>query len=569
MEVPRENPTFDTTPPLMRNIPTPFIALCGGLFTFPFALSAQRLVLTDTMLNQTAGLYVSEMELASGTIGLMTGTAYGFGGPGASGAGYVASVHLDSCDWAQGLFVGWSRTFSDTCSLYLGDTAYLRQDGSILGTTVLADGNILAFGSTGESDRAAMVALLQADGDTLWTTSVRSLPSDAWFADAEQATDGSIYCVGSLRDTLNLTDQFIARLTATGELLWTRTIAMPGSNDDARQCFAQGDTLVVFSFTGDLPGTDTINEGDISVLRVSSAGELLDSRVLALPTYFGYGRVIRVDDGSFFLCSSFAYPQEPGLAECGILHLSAELDTLEAPLKVSYLDDMDEVRSADLVYDDASGTLYIGGTGLTGVAEFGTFVVAAPLAQPSAAWGRLVQDNPILYGGIGLTDDNARVRTLISQFGTGRTYVHSWDSATGGLGPAAACEGITSTWTPSILPWEVEIADAPLVLSEPTTQAYHGLTVGEHNWVADVCPAPPPPDACSTGLLQSVESPAAQVWPNPAAPGELVRFAGRAQVYDALGRLIRTSVDHMAAPEQQGCYLVVTEPGSSLLVVRQ
>ncbi len=552
----------------MYRTPNPSIILFSGLFTLPFTLTAQRLVLNDTTLIQSAGLFVSEMELISGTRCIMTGSAFDFD-QNTPDAGYIASVYLDSCDWAQGQFVGWSRTISDTSHFHLNDSTYVRQDGSILGCTALDSGAVLACGSTGQNDRAGMVALLQADGDTVWTTSVRSLPGHAWFSDAQQAADGSIYCVGSVRDTLDMTDHLIARFTPGGELLWYRTIPLPETNDDARQCFVQGDTLIVFSFTGDIPSTDTINEGVVGVLRISSAGELLDSRRLAMPERFTYGKVMPDGSGGFFFCTAYLEPLESGMAECGVLHLNGALDTVGVPWKVSDLNGIDGSRGVGLAYDALSNTLFIGGAGPTGVGIFGSFVVAVPLAQPDAAWGRLVHDVPILFGGIGLTDDNMRVRLLVAQYGTGRTYVHSWDAATGDLGPAATCEWETYAWAPAIEPWEVVIAEAPMVLAEPVAEAYHGLTFAQHTWVADVCPAPPTPDACIVGIGRPVDIPLAQVWPNPVAPGELVRFAGRAQVYDALGRTIRTNVTQMAAPEQPGCYLVVMGGRRSVLVVQE
>lgn len=548
----------------------PSIVLGNVLLLFPLVLSAQRLELTDTTLNTTSWLFVSDMELDPGTGCIMSGTSLNFASPADPGAGYIASVYLDSCDWAQGLFVKWSRTLSDTSLILVGDSNYVREDGSILGCTVLEDGTMLACGSVGHVDRSPMVALLEDDGDTAWTTAVLTIAAQVWFRDAQQAADGSIYCVGTLLDdSLSSYDPLIARFSATGELLWFCTVEFPGVYyDTGEQCFPQGDTLVVFCSTGEAVGPDSLNVGDISVLRFSSSGELLDSRLLDTPDHLTYGKVVRDGNGGFFLCTSYLPTLDSDGAECGILHLNAALDTVGVPMKASFLHDIDGFTRPGMVYDASSGKLFIGGAGETGVGTFCSFALGVPLAQPAAAWGRLVQDVPIFFGGMGLTDDNTRLRLLVSQIGSGRTYVHSWEAATGRLGQAATCEWETFTWNPAIEPWDVQIAEAPVVLSEPSAQGYHGLTFGDHTWIAEVCPDAPPPDACSVGQEQPAEAPTTHLWPNPAAPGELVRFAGQAQVYDALGRTIRTNVMQMAAPEQPGCYLVVTGERRAVLVVR-
>ena len=92
---------------------------------------------------------------------------------------------------------------------------------------------------------------------------------------------------------------------------------------------------------------------------------------------------------------------------------------------------------------------------------------------------------------------------------------------------------------------------------------------------AEVTSALCPDSVCVTvyvdgtvGLAAEAVVPTTVVWPNPVAPGELVRFANHAQVYDTLGRTIRTNVTQMAAPEQPGCYLVVTGERRSVLVVQ-
>lgn len=554
----------------MRSCPISTFTIAAILVAFPFTGSAQRLELNDTAHYFSGGVFITDMKLVSDAEFLLSGYAlYNFG-PGVPGEGFVASVSIDTCEWADGLFVNWSRTFADTSHFQYMDSTYVRSEGTIRGCTPLGSGAILACGSSGPDDRDAMVALLDALGDTLWTTWVRSSAEDAWFTDAQQAPDGSIYCAGAVRDTLNTTDQLVARFSSAGELLWYRTIELPGTNDAARQCFVQGDTLLVFSAIGDVAATDTINETDIGVLRLTSAGELQDSRVLDMPDGFGYGEVVPDTDGGFFLCTGvYSDHQVFNAADCGLIHLDAELDTVGTPIRVVGLDDTDGGVKTGLVFDPASGNVFIGGTGATGVGTWGTFAVAVTTAGPEALWGRLVEDGQLLFGGIGLSDDASRVRSLSAQLGIGRTYMNAWDAATGSLGAAADCEFNTATWTPALAPLEVELLDAPVVLTTPLAQARHGMIYGEQYWLTDVCPAPPPANACSVGLPNTDRVPTVQVWPNPVAPGELVRFTGVAQLYDALGRTIRMNVTQMAAPEQPGCYLVVTGERRSVLIVRE
>lgn len=545
------------------------IAIAGMLLALP--LSAQRLQLTENILHPTAGVYITDMDLVQGARGLMSGYASNNLGPGDPSVGFITSISLDTCTWADGDYVNWSRTLADTNHLRLGDSVYVRLDGTVRGCTAFGSPTLAVCGSTGWRDRDAMVAMLFAQGDTIWTTSLRASAGNAWFTQVQRGLDGTVYCVGSLRDSTNTTDVVFARFLSTGQLMWYRRLALPGTNDDGLQCLVNLDTLLVFSTIGDIPGTDTTNESDIAVLRISSAGDLIDGHVLDIPDDFGFGDVVRDGADGYFLCTS-VHAGNPlyNNAACGLIHLDAQLDTVGEPIKVVGLDDVDRGsgKGTSLAFDPVTGVAYIGGAASTGLGSYATFVVAIAPAQAAGLWGRFVEDGHHLFGGIGLSDGAGSVRTLSAQLGSGTTYMNAWEAATGSLGASEDCGYINATWTPVLAPLPVQSPDDTLELTTPEVQVRHGLVFGTHTWQADVCPAPPPPNACSVGLSEPAASPGPLAWPNPAAPGEPVRFAGPASVYDAVGKLVRANAVRITAPEQPGCYVVVAGGRRTVLVVQ-
>ncbi len=126
---------------------------------------------------------------------------------------------------------------------------------------------------------------------------------------------------------------------------------------------------MVFSAIGDVAGTDTINETDIGVLRISGAGELSDSRLLDSARWLRLRRGnSRYAAGGFFLCTGvYSDNQMFNAADCGLIHLDADMDTVGTPMRVVGLNDVDDGVATGLVFDALSGNVFIGGTGRTGV----------------------------------------------------------------------------------------------------------------------------------------------------------------------------------------------------------
>ena len=534
----------------------PFSALV--LLAVPLFVSAQRTELHLSGYDTIGGVFATDLQMLSPADCLISGYGRGSMYPGAPSPGLLASVTGDQVNWSKA-FYGDSSNYSiwDT-------TLFIGLAGTVQGTTLVADSGILISGSAFSAGHGhAMLALLHPEnGDTLWTTLVRSDVVGPVFHDAVQAADGSFYSVGREGQDEDSSNAIVARFDIEGELLWYRTLSIPGADEVGMHCFARGDTLVMFCSVD----YDTLSSG-ISVARISSAGDLLSYQRLGSAEGYGFGAVA-TDGSSGFVLSTHVKsdPVVYNTGTLGLLRLGHDL-SMESPLwRIGALYEVDGGSVGGIVYDPPTDRAFVAGSVTLGVDGYDfPFALAFSFAGSGLLWARFIEANFThnILAGIQLTESPLGLHTF-SSLDFNRFVGHAMDTESGALALDPSCALGDWPWampvvTPLTVEWTVEAA----VLTGPATTVAHGLTVHNAPFSSEVCLP------LTLGGADNLSSAAPLMYPNPVMPGVLVRFGEQADIYDALGRTIRTNVTQMAAPEQPGCYLVVTGERRAVLVVQE
>ncbi len=158
----------------------------------------------------------------------------------------------------------------------LRNTAPFHANAFYTDLCITATNDILVAGQEVLSMPHCHLARLNGSGDLLWSTSVNLGPGQQHFSEVMEASDGSIYAVGSKGDFAQA-DVVVAKFDPVGDLIWVRIVNEP-DEQYAYDATLANDTLQVLASTAD-------NSGDIAVLSFNSDGELLRSLSLGTMAY--------------------------------------------------------------------------------------------------------------------------------------------------------------------------------------------------------------------------------------------------------------------------------------------
>lgn len=190
------------------------------------------------------------------------------------GAEVIACGHVE-----QGFRYGAVCRMNDgatTWSKKLRNTAPFHANAFYTDLCITATNDILVAGQEVLSMPHCHLARLNGSGDLLWSTSVNLGPGQQHFSEVMEASDGSIYAVGSKGDFAEA-DVVVAKFDPDGELIWSRIVNEP-DEQYAYDATVVNDTLHVLASTAD-------NAGDIAVLSFNNAGELFRSLSLGTAAY--------------------------------------------------------------------------------------------------------------------------------------------------------------------------------------------------------------------------------------------------------------------------------------------
>ncbi len=192
--------------------------------------------------------------------------------------------------------VGLCGTDAAIAQTFLGSFGEWGDDS--VATAMTSDGEFIIAYRGGFGDKFSSLLKLNGDGSVLWERRITGTETGGPVHALDATADGGVVVVGSITRNQLDSDAWIARLDATGEILWQR--AFGGPRDElatAVQATSDGGMVVVGR-------TDSWRFGEeMLVLKLSGRGELEWARLLGTAGDESAADVRQIDDGYFVVGS--------------------------------------------------------------------------------------------------------------------------------------------------------------------------------------------------------------------------------------------------------------------------
>jgi hypothetical protein len=160
--------------------------------------------------------------------------------------------------------------------------------GYIVGCYGLYEAATLSYGRLMRTD---------ASGDSVWVYRTAQI---RWFNSVLETSDGDFFIAGNF----NPADVGVAKIDATGNLLWEKSYGDPGTINDWANGLAEtpdGNYIVTGLFGATFPGGNPVG-GDVWLLKVDDNGDTLWTRLFGDNPEFDAGRCVKpTSDGGYII----------------------------------------------------------------------------------------------------------------------------------------------------------------------------------------------------------------------------------------------------------------------------
>ncbi|MEL7159198.1 MAG: hypothetical protein AAFN92_00460, partial [Bacteroidota bacterium] len=144
----------------------------------------------------------------------------------------------------------------------------------------LESGDFVFLGDVATTDQA-LIRCFTPTGETKWSRSFSTAPGTFHaFQDGIEVSDGIVVVGFEARGGERNARTIVAKVSLAGELMWSYLIDHPRMLKDIFRTVAVGQNREIF-VTNSISGENQDN--DVAILRLSSAGDLLDTKVLSGP----------------------------------------------------------------------------------------------------------------------------------------------------------------------------------------------------------------------------------------------------------------------------------------------
>lgn len=221
---------------------------------------------------------------------------------------------------SDGLYI--EKTDADGISLWTKSYIFTSEDEYLYDQyiQITSDGGFIVSGTFYNSGENAYLAKLDAAGDTLWTRSYRSAAGTSARSRMVVEADGGGYVmVGDIYISGKGSEIWLAKTTASGDTVWTRSYGSAGSNSDRGNAIISVGTGYVV--TGEIYSAASSNSV-VWIAKFDENGDTVWTNSFDLGGDDGGSSLIQTSDGGFAIISEITE------LEFGLIKTDANGDSL-------------------------------------------------------------------------------------------------------------------------------------------------------------------------------------------------------------------------------------------------